>query len=280
MNDDIRYGWGEIVSEGGTACTWDGGGAGKILQIRGLMLGQGRPKICVPVVETTSEAILQSARRVRASEAELLEWRADYWEEDEQTKRVGQMLREIRREIGEMPLLFTCRTRDEGGRFPGGPEYLRLNQAAIESRQADLVDVELRVGETAFRELCRQAHAAGRYILASSHDFAGTPPKEEMAARFARMEEWGADVLKMAVMPKDREDLLRLLSTSLLVSRRALRPVTAISMGEAGLESRVCGEAFGSALTFGCLDKPSAPGQMEVGELAHILRALHAAHRG
>ena len=133
MNDDIRYGWGEIVSEGGTACTWDGGGAGKILQIRGLMLGQGRPKICVPVVETTSEAILQAARRVRASEAELLEWRADYWEEDEQTKRVGQMLREIRREIGEMPLLFTCRTRDEGGRFPGGPEYLRLNQVAIES---------------------------------------------------------------------------------------------------------------------------------------------------
>ena len=93
-----------------------------------------------------------------------------------------------------------------------------------------------------------------------------------------RMEEWGADILKLAVMPKSAEDLLSLLRVCLTAHRQASRPVVAISMGEIGLESRVCGEAFGSAMTFGCLDQASAPGQLAAGELARLLDALHAAH--
>ena len=48
------------------------------LRVRGLVLGEGRPKICVPVVERTAAAIREAARRVRESEAQILEWRADY----------------------------------------------------------------------------------------------------------------------------------------------------------------------------------------------------------
>lgn len=249
------------------------------LSIRGLTLGKGRPKICVPVVERKAAAILDAARRVRASEAQILEWRADYWDEGSPQKVAG-MLREIRREIGDLPLLFTYRTRDEGGvsQKEESPEwYRRLNGAAIESGAADVIDVELRMGETMMGELRREAHAAGAYILSSSHDFAGTPPVQEMEARFRQMEEWGADILKLAVMPKSEEDLLRLLTVGLAAHRRIACPIVAISMGGIGLESRICGEAFGSAITFGCLGQASAPGQMEAGELARILDALHAA---
>lgn len=256
---------------------------GKILTIRGLALGHGIPKICVPVAETTRPAILAAARRVQTSKAQLLEWRADYWEEAGEPERVAKLLQDIRREIGSLPLLFTYRTRAEGGssvREESPQEYLRLNRAVIQSGQADLIDVELRVGQEVLETLCEEAHAAGQYILASSHDFTKTPSEEELARCFRQMEEGGADVLKVAVMPQSAEDVLRLMAVGRAAYRRASRPVVAISMGGLGLESRICGELSGSAMTFGCLDKASAPGQMDVEELAQVLRTLHAARGG
>ena len=99
-----------------------------------------------------------------------------------------------------------------------------------------------------------------------------------MKRRYEQMEAWGADILKLAVMPQTTEDLLTLLTVCKDASRASNHPVVAISMGGLGLESRICGEAFGSAMTFGCLGKPSAPGQMEVEQLAQVLQAIHQAH--
>jgi len=72
--------------------------------------------------------------------------------------------------------------------------------------------------------------------------------------------------------------LLTILKVCHDVSKASQHPVICISMGNIGLESRICGEAFGSAMTFGCLGKPSAPGQMEVEQLARILQTIHQAH--
>ena len=112
----------------------------------------------------------------------------------------------------------------------------------------------------------------------SNHDFEKTPSAEEMKRRYETMEVWGADVLKLAVMPHTIEDVLTLLTVCKDVSRAATHPVVAIAMGSLGLESRILGEAFGSAMTFGCLGKISAPGQMEVGALAQVLQAIHEGH--
>ena len=49
-----------------------------------------------------------------------------------------------------------------------------------------------------------------------------------------------------------------------------------MSMSATGVISRVCGEVFGSALTFGAVGKASAPGQMGAGELKEMLTTLHA----
>ena len=46
-------------------------------------------------------------------------------------------------------------------------------------------------------------------------------------------------------------------------------------MGDYGMISRFCGEGFGSAVTFGASGIPSAPGQIEVGNLNKMLRLLH-----
>ena len=48
-----------------------------------------------------------------------------------------------------------------------------------------------------------------------------------------------------------------------------------MSMAGTGLISRISGEAFGSALTFGTAGKASAPGQMDAKELRQVLTLLH-----
>jgi 3-dehydroquinate dehydratase-1 len=42
-----------------------------------------------------------------------------------------------------------------------------------------------------------------------------------------------------------------------------------------GVLSRVAGEAFGSAMTFGTIGSTSAPGQIPVKELGDVLDVIH-----
>ena len=86
----------------------------------------------------------------------------------------------------------------------------------------------------------------------------------------------GADIVKLAVMPKTPEDVLDLLSvTSKFHLENPDTPIVTMSMGKLGNISRLCGETFGSCMTFGAHEKPSAPGQYEMGDLAMILDAIH-----
>ena len=48
-------------------------------------------------------------------------------------------------------------------------------------------------------------------------------------------------------------------------------------MAGTGVISRLAGEVFGSALTFGAAAKASAPGQMGVEDLKDVLTKLHNA---
>ena len=114
-------------------------------------------------------------------------------------------------------------------------------------------------------------------MLLSNHDFQKTPAKEEIVARLRRMQELDADILKIAVMLRSKKDVLTLLAaTEEMCSEYANRPVITMSMDGMGVISRLCGEAFGSAVTFGSAGKASAPGQVEAGELRRVFTLLHA----
>ena len=90
------------------------------------------------------------------------------------------------------------------------------------------------------------------------------------------MQELGADITKIAVMPQSKKDVLTLLAaTEEMYREHADRPMITMSMSGTGALSRLCGEVFGSAMTFGAAGKASAPGQMEVKELAQVLSLLH-----
>ena len=84
----------------------------------------------------------------------------------------------------------------------------------------------------------------------------------------------GADIAKVAVMPRAMDDVLTLLQATLQASRTLEIPVVSMAMGGLGTLTRVCGWAFGSAMTFAVGDGISAPGQMPIEDVEAALAVL------
>lgn len=247
------------------------------VKIKNIEIGTGMPKICVPIVGTTEEEILSAAEEIRRSTADIAEWRADWYEGIFDTAGMERTLEAVRSILGEMPVLFTFRTAEEGGeRSIDKSSYVELNKRAVETGLTDLVDVEAYTGDNEVRAVIKAAHEYGVKTVVSNHDFHRTPPREEMVSRLRHMQCLGADIAKIAVMPQNRKDVLALLSaTEEITSDPEACPVITMSMGGGGVISRICGEAFGSAVTFGAVGRASAPGQMKAEDLALVLELLH-----
>lgn len=245
--------------------------------VRNIALGEGRPKICVPIVADTADAILQEAASFRGLPLDLVEWRADHFKNVHDISAVLSVGQKLREALCGTPLLFTFRTAAEGGQTPCSKDaYIALNQAVIQCGFSDLIDVELFLGDEYVQALIRLAHAAGIKVIVSNHDFHATPAKEELLSRLLHMQRLGADLPKIAVMPQSEEDVLTLLSATVEMKlHHSQTPVITMSMSGTGMISRLAGECFGSALTFGAARKASAPGQLPVTELAKVLDIIH-----
>ena len=247
------------------------------VEVRGVRIGEGIPKICVPIVGKTRNEILAAAESFESVKKDVVEWRADWFEGVFDFAQVEAVLKELRRVLGNTPILFTFRTSNEGGEKAIEPAaYAELNKRAAATGLIDLVDVEAFTGDEVVRDIIESAHESGVVVVASNHDFEKTPEKDEIVRRLRKMQELGADIPKIAVMPQSRKDVLTLLSaTEEMVSEYADRPIITMSMSATGLISRLCGECFGSALTFGAVGKASAPGQMNASDLSEILNLIH-----
>lgn len=245
--------------------------------VRNIEIGSGMPKVCVPIVEKTREDVLSTAKAICSTEADLVEWRADWYEDVSAFSEVIKTADMLRSILGETPLLFTFRSAREGGEKELSLEsYATLLESVAKTGFVDLIDVEVFSGDDAVKNIIQTAHAHGVKVIASNHDFEGTPAREELVARLCKMQDLGADILKIAVMPQTRSDVLTLLSvTEEMSSRHTSRPVITMSMGRTGTLSRLCGEVFGSAVTFASFGKVSAPGQIAIEDLKAGLRLLH-----
>ena len=52
----------------------------KTVQVRNITLGEGRPKICVPIVGQTKDDILLEAETFARIPVDVVEWRVDWFE--------------------------------------------------------------------------------------------------------------------------------------------------------------------------------------------------------
>lgn len=244
--------------------------------VRNILIGEGIPKICVPIVEKDLETILTAARNLKSSLPDLVEWRCDHFDQAEDPDAAVRVLKALHEVLGDIPVLFTFRTEKEGGaKSISADAYKQLNCRVAESGLADLIDVEIFTGDDTVRAILDAAHRARTPVVASNHHFHETPDQETILSILTKMDQMGADILKIAVMPQSRKDVLTLLSTTEEMDRRTTKPLITMSMGPVGMISRLCGEVFGSALTFGAVGKASAPGQIGADDLAGVLKLIH-----
>lgn len=230
----------------------------------------GRVKVLASISEASKADILKIAADFTAHPVDICEWRIDCFESCSDVDAVLDALRELRSVLGDFPILATVRTAAEGGCISIEPaNYEALAIAIIDSGNADGIDIELFKGDEIVGRLVAKAHEAGVAVVLSNHDFNKTPSEDEMKARLIRMGELGADIAKIAVMPASESDVDSLLEVTRKVSRENPKlPILTISMGELGVRSRTDGWRYGSCATFGCIGKPSAPGQVSVEKLA------------
>ena len=236
----------------------------RTIRLRDVEIGSGSPKVIVPIVGKNRGEILTKAQELTNIPLHVVEWRADFYQDVNDLPSVLSTLRALREALGNIPILFTFRTRKEGGeRELPLDRYTQLNLAAALS--GDVV-----------RENIDGIHQAGRIVVGSNHDFQRTPSQADLIFRLRKMQDMGADIPKIAVMPRSAGDVLTLLSATEEMARcYADRPIITMSMSSQGVVSRLCGEVFGSSMTFGAVGQVSAPGQIPVDQLRQVLEILH-----
>lgn len=247
-----------------------------MITIGNAALDNGMPKICVPIVGRAVEELIQECRYLQDKPYDVVELRIDFLA-DTTLPAVGEALAAVRKELPDSALLFTFRTKEEGGET-AVPEayYFELIQYAVASGKVDAVDVEYFRNRDSIRQTLAVAKEHGVTVVMSNHDFEKTPSFDEITGRLIGMKQLGADVAKLACMPNSAKDVLTLLSaTEAVKAQYPDEPIITMSMGKLGVISRISGELFGSALTFGSAKKASAPGQLEVTALQQILQILH-----
>lgn len=246
------------------------------MEIKGKKIGEGRPLVCVPVMEREKEAVVREIMALSESRADMVEWRVDQFCDYKNYNAIREVFGRTAPYLKEKIFLYTFRTKRQGGDGePDGALADDMRDLAAESGCVDLVDMEFFEEEFPARKM-RRLQERGVKVVASHHDFDETPERGVMKMLLEQMCEGNADIVKLAVMPRNAEDVLNLLSvTSRFKEENPDTPVITMSMGKMGAVSRLCGESFGSAVTFASHGKASAPGQMDMTDVADILDILH-----
>ena len=249
----------------------------KSVKIREYVICEGKPLICLPLTADHMSALFKETQEaVTANHAQMVEWRVDLYRPEELMNDLEEILHGLKKRIGSMLLLVTIRTVAEGGRFNGNSEaYVSLYHRIIQTGAADLIDIELSQGNTVMQGLNRAAHEQGCHTIASCHYFTHTPALKEMCTCINNLSSSGADIAKLAVMPKEPMDVLYLLQASAQMKACLRTPLISMSMGVMGCVSRLCGEIFGSCVTFAVQANESAPGQMKLAVVAPVIEAIH-----
>lgn len=246
-----------------------------MLKIKNKVLGEGKPLVCVSVMDSHKEEIIAEVKRLVEKKTEMVEWRVDAFCGVESPNEVREVLKEIAPLLADTILVFTFRSKEQGGMCSlDNDKVYDLHMIAAESNIVDFIDVEYFYTEDADVEVYN-LQRMGAKVITSHHDFHETPSSDVLFMLLEQMKHSNADVVKMAMMPKSTEDVLRLLAeTNHFHKRYPKQPLITMSMGKLGAVSRVCGETFGSCVTFGAGKEASAPGQIPMEQLHQMLEAL------
>jgi 3-dehydroquinate dehydratase-1 len=254
--------------------------AAKPITLRGKPLAGGvMPVICTPLIGESREELLAEVAAVLPVQPDVIEWRADFFATLADTDQVIDTAHALKDASRGLPILFTRRATSEGGRIVSlsEPRVLQLYEAVCAARCVDLIDYELSQPSEAFQRVRAASRRHEIAMVGSYHNFQSTPAVEALLGMFREAQTRGADVGKVAVMPRSLGDVLTLLAATHQASASLDIPLISMSMGGYGSVSRMIGGVFGSALTFAVGKSSSAPGQIPIEELRAVLATVRRA---
>jgi 3-dehydroquinate dehydratase-1 len=210
------------------------------------------------VASLLGDGALSDAKRAEECGADILELRIDTMS-DETVRKI--------RDSTELPILITFRRKEDGGFYEGDEENRKERLLSL-LPLADMLDIEL--NSEIRDEIVEKCKEKGIECIVSYHDIYQTP-SDEFMERVLRESLKIGDIAKLAVRPTEHEDVLRVLR--LLLKFRG-DPICVISMGEIGKYSRVVAPLYGSVLTYGCISRSAAEGQLHIEALRNAIELL------
>ncbi|NUF29916.1 type I 3-dehydroquinate dehydratase [Acinetobacter oleivorans] len=233
-------------------------------------------KTIVPITAKTKEQALAQAQVIaNTADADLAEFRIDLLSFANDTKQVIALGHELKKILGNKPMIATIRTKNEGGQLEiSDADYGKTYQAYLKNPFMDWLDVEMFRDQKVVSEIVQKAHQKKVLVVMSNHDFQKTPSQDEIEKRLLKQDQMGADILKIAVMPKSKQDVFTLMNATLKVSQQTTKPLLTMSMGQLGTISRVATANMGGSYSFGMIGEASAPGQIDVTKLKQILKTV------
>lgn len=231
-----------------------------------LLLAARRERQLVIATALTDGAPSGQARQARLAQqqgAGALELRADLLADPAQVRAA---LTAVRAASG-LPLLLTYRSATEGGKGAGHGQGYEDYLASLLRLRPPVAAVDIEMACPASKALVAEAKAGGYDVVGSCHDFTATPSRAQIAEKLVQITAAGADITKVAYMPRTAQDVAALRHAAHdFAGAYPHQPLIAISMGQLGAPSRT---DLVNCLTFATIadGAASAPGQATI---AHV----------
>jgi 3-dehydroquinate dehydratase-1 len=224
-----------------------------------LFQGKKPPLIACVITDTDVHSLDKGSLDV----ADVIELRVDMFEDIAVNHVTGTF--DVAKSKFNKPIIATVRDIREGGAREIA-DRLELYKSTI--TMSDLIDVEINSTSlfSSIREILN-----GKLLIGSYHNFQSTPDDNFLDNIEAKGREAGVDIVKVAVTANNRDDLIRLMHFTL---RHKGKGIITMSMGEEGALSRIIAPVFGSLITYGFVNKPSAPGQLSISQLFEVFKLI------
>lgn len=204
-------------------------------------------KICTPVIGKTLKEFLKNLDRVQEV-SEMVELRID------KIKNLSEQDLKLIRTKTVKEVIFTSRRKE-----------IILKALKLEF---DYVDVDLSL----IKEL-KLLKSKKTKIIVSFHDFKKTPGIKELTMIINVMRKYNAEVLKIAIMVNDDQDVKNLFQ--ILLNKKKDEKMIVVGMGEKGKITRILGPLLGSFLTFASTQSgKTAQGQIDIMKLKKIYQLI------
>lgn len=209
-------------------------------------------KICTVLAESDFSSTRKIVSKV-TKKSVFFELRADY------LNNLDEKLIIKLKKILSLKTIFTLKSKTNGGQADfEESKNLSLLQTAID---AGYEFIDLEINSPLLKKLDRKST---KYIL-SYHNFKQTSSYSDLKKIIFSARKKGADLIKIATLVKDEEDLKIL--TRLLIAKKYKEKIIVVGMGEEAKISRIFFPLLGSFLTYVASNNKIATGQFNLEEI-------------